>query len=117
MSLKDLRAEINRLTIELNKLEMIYEEVSHYSTTAGMSEERKKQVDEDLKNKTKEFLSMREEIETKKKELKKLEEIENTKGGRKNGKRKSKTMKGRNKKGKKGSRMVLKSSRKTSRKR
>jgi len=46
-------------------------------------------------------------------ELNRLEK----KGGRKNGKRKSKTMKGRNKKGKKGSRMVLKSSRKTSRKR
>lgn len=45
------------------------------------------------------------------------EDLNQPKGGRKNGKRKSITMKGRNKKGKKGSRMVLKSSRKTSRKR
>jgi hypothetical protein len=113
MSSKDLREEISRLTKKLDELDMVFAEISKYSASADMSE----QVYQDIKNKTKEFVSMREEIETKKKELEKLEEIENTKGGRKNGKRKSKTMKGRNKKGKKGSRMVLKSSRKTSRKR
>ena len=92
MSSEDSKEDIKRLRIEIERLERtLYKEENEFSefrvygSTAGMSEERQREVEADMENKAIQFRSMREEIERKKEELKKkLEETEKTKGGRKN---------------------------------
>ena len=109
--------DIRKLTNTVNELHTVYSEMDRVTIHPNDTEQKRMKLEAYKKNISNQLRSMDDEIKTKKEELNKLVETEKKKGGRKNGKRKSKTMKGRNKKGKKGSRMVLKSSRKPSRKR